>query len=207
MPSHDDAPLPAARLDALRSADDLLRARLANRISRRALLERASHLGLSAGVAAMLLSATGDLGVSNRTWAAEGTVPADKGLEPAGRARAGGEIVAGVVGSIETLNPYTVDLRGPGFGVLSGVMDGLLRFDGKQRIRPALAERYEIADDGLTYTFRLRQGVTFHNGDPLTAEDVVASWQMLMNQELPVFSRIGWDRIASIEVTDRPHSW
>lgn len=197
MPRHDDARPIDALLGGLNSADDLLQARLQSRISRRGLLERASQLGLSAGVAAVLLGAAGDL-----TRAADGPVPVEKGLKPAGRARVGGELVAGVVGSIETLNPYTCTLYGPGLDVLSGVMDGLLRFDGKQRIRPALAERYAIADDGLTYTFTLRQGVTFHNGDLLTAEDVVASWRMLVNPELPVSSRIGWDRIASIEVPD-----
>lgn len=186
----------------LDTADDLLRARLANRVSRRELIEHASRLGLSAGVAAVLLGASGDLARRGPARAAEGTVPAERRLEPRGRARAGGELTAGVVGSIETLNPYTVDLSGPGFDILSGVMDGLLRFDSRQRIRPALAESYEVADDGLTYTFRLRRNVTFHNGDPLTAEDVVASWRMLVNRELPVWSRVGWDRIASIEVTD-----
>lgn len=40
---------------------------------------------------------------------------------------------------------------------------------------PAVAERYDISDDGLVYTFTLREGVKFHNGDPVTAEDVIYS--------------------------------
>lgn len=43
------------------------------------------------------------------------------------------------------------------------------------RVEPFLAEGYEVSDDGLVYTFTLRDGVTFHNGDPVTAEDVVAN--------------------------------
>ena len=50
---------------------------------------------------------------------------------------------------------------------------------------PMLAESYEVSDDGLTYTFRLRKGVKFHNGKEMTAEDVVAS----MNRWLVTSSR------------------
>jgi len=41
---------------------------------------------------------------------------------------------------------------------------------------PGLAEYYEIAADGQTYTFHLRQNVTWHDGTPFTADDVIASW-------------------------------
>lgn len=198
MSRHADDPVVDTHLDALHSANDLLRARLKNRISRRGLLERAGELGLSARVAAIVLGATGDC-----ARAAGRPVSAEKRLVPAkGKAIRGGSVTAGVVGAIETLNPYTCDLYGPAFDVLSGVMEGLVAFDSKLRIRPSLAERYEVSDDGLVYTFHLRPGVTFHNGDPLTGADVVASWQMLVNRELPVYSRLGWDRIASIEVPD-----
>ena len=44
------------------------------------------------------------------------------------------------------------------------IFDGLLSFDEKGALHPALAESYEISDDKLTYTFHLRQGVKFHNG-------------------------------------------
>jgi peptide/nickel transport system substrate-binding protein len=48
-------------------------------------------------------------------------------------------------------------------------------------IRPHLAEKWNISDDFLTYTFHLREGVKFHNGDELTAEDVVFSTERLAN--------------------------
>lgn len=56
------------------------------------------------------------------------------------------------------------------------MFDGLLWVNDAGGLDPALAESYEISADGLTYTFHLRQGVTFHNGYPLTAADVVFTY-------------------------------
>ena len=48
------------------------------------------------------------------------------------------------------------------------------------RIIPDLAQRWQVAEDGLTYTFVLREGVQFHDGAPLTADDVVASFKHII---------------------------
>lgn len=61
------------------------------------------------------------------------------------------------------------------------LFDGLTRFDPKANVEPALARRWDISPDGLTYTFHLRQGVTFHDGSPFTAHDVVHSWQRALD--------------------------
>ncbi len=60
--------------------------------------------------------------------------------------------------------------------VVSYVFDGLTRFIPDGRLAPGLANRWEISPDGLTYTFHLRPGVRFQNGQPLTARDVVHSF-------------------------------
>lgn len=56
--------------------------------------------------------------------------------------------------------------------VLSNVYDCLLRLEADGSLSPALAESYDVSDDGLEYTFHLRKGVKFHNGVEMTAEDV-----------------------------------
>ena len=56
------------------------------------------------------------------------------------------------------------------------VYDTLLGLDGDQNIQPQMADRYDLSDDKLTYTFHLRDKLAFSDGTPLTAEDVVASW-------------------------------
>jgi peptide/nickel transport system substrate-binding protein/oligopeptide transport system substrate-binding protein len=55
------------------------------------------------------------------------------------------------------------------------LFDGLVRFTPEARVEPALADRWELSPDGLTYTFHLRRGVTFHDGTALVAPRVVAS--------------------------------
>jgi peptide/nickel transport system substrate-binding protein len=54
----------------------------------------------------------------------------------------------------------------------NNIYDGLLFFDDEGNIEPLLAESFDISSDGLVYTFRLRKGVKFHNGEEFTARDV-----------------------------------
>lgn len=59
--------------------------------------------------------------------------------------------------------------------VYSNVFEGLTRFAADGAVIPGLAESWDISEDGTTYTFHLRDGVTFHDGAAMTAEDVVFS--------------------------------
>lgn len=63
-------------------------------------------------------------------------------------------------------------IAGPGYEQMSLIYDTLLWKDGGGRLLPWMARRYERSPDGLTYTFHLREGLTWHDGQPLTAEDV-----------------------------------
>ena len=63
--------------------------------------------------------------------------------------------------------------------IFHNVFEGLLLYDETGAVIPGLAESWEISDDGLTYTFHLRDDVTFHNGKPLTAEDVIYTYEAL----------------------------
>src|SRR5690606_17770242 len=60
----------------------------------------------------------------------------------------------------------------------------LVRLNEEMDYEPYLAESMELSEDGLTLTFRLRQGVTWHDGTPVTADDVVWSVEMYMNPDL-----------------------
>jgi peptide/nickel transport system substrate-binding protein len=65
------------------------------------------------------------------------------------------------------------------FQVVKSVYDTLVEPDEKGMIVGALAESWEVSDDGLAWTFRLRSGVKFHNGDPLTSSDVKATFDRI----------------------------
>lgn len=68
--------------------------------------------------------------------------------------------------------------------VLENVFEGLMTFDENGELVPGMAESYEISEDGLTYTFTLRDGVTWSNGDPVTAHDFEFAWKRALDPEL-----------------------
>jgi peptide/nickel transport system substrate-binding protein len=63
------------------------------------------------------------------------------------------------------------------------LFNGLTWIDDEGNIVPALAESWEVSDDGTEYTFQLREGVTFHNGEAFDAQDVVATFEHGLNPE------------------------
>lgn len=69
------------------------------------------------------------------------------------------------------------------FVVIGQIYDGLLEVNSDLQLEPALADGWEVSDDGLTYSFTLRDDVVFHNGRALRAEDVVYSFERIMAEE------------------------
>ncbi|HLF73629.1 MAG TPA: ABC transporter substrate-binding protein [Anaerolineales bacterium] len=86
--------------------------------------------------------------------------------------------VAVTFGEPETLDP-ALDYETAGGQVIDHVYDTLVTYDGPKAdtFVPALAESWEVSEDGLTYTFTIREGVTFHEGGELTPSDVAYSFQ------------------------------
>ena len=82
------------------------------------------------------------------------------------------------------------------------VYEALFRLADSGEVEPVLSESYEISDDGLTYTFKLREGVIFHSGDPLTAADVKFSIERVMAPESKSSRRNSLSTIANIEAPD-----
>ena len=64
------------------------------------------------------------------------------------------------------------------------MFDALLFPEPDGTFSPALAESWEISDDGLDYILHLRQDVTFHNGEPFNADSVVFSWETYNKPEV-----------------------
>src|SRR5215467_15319374 len=74
-------------------------------------------------------------------------------------------------------DPSTAPPQITPFGILYAIHDALVRPYPGQKMGPSLAESWKESPDGLAYEFKLRQGLRFHNGDPVTAEDVKFSFE------------------------------
>ena len=82
------------------------------------------------------------------------------------------KIVVGIPQDLEdSLDPHEAVAAGTK-EILFNVFEGLLKPDETGNLIPAVAKEYSVSDDGLTYSFILRDGVKFHNGNTVTAEDV-----------------------------------
>src|SRR5580704_9224030 len=87
---------------------------------------------------------------------------------------AGGTLRARINADIRSTDPGT-NRDANTDGVVAHMAEGLVAFREDTSVGPMLAESWTISDDGKTYTFRLRRGVTFHNGAVMSADDVVWS--------------------------------
>src|SRR3954470_23281085 len=88
---------------------------------------------------------------------------------------ASGRLVAAIAGEPDQLDPNKTSAYFS-FEVLENVYDTLVEPDAKLEMRPALAESWNVSPDQLIWTFHLRPGVTFHDGSPLSADDVVYTY-------------------------------
>jgi len=150
-----------------------------------------------------LLKGAGGIGLG----AAAGAFP--RGLRLRGaRAQEGGEVIVGM--SQETINYNPLLYANTGIDTVPEVLmfDSLLKILPDGTFAPNLAaevptvENGGISPDGLTWTFKLRQGVTWHDGEPFTSRDVRFTWETVMNPDVAVRSRAGHDKIESLDTPD-----
>lgn len=99
-----------------------------------------------------------------------------------GNASVGGEIVVAYSSQPPVLDSH-VSSADAIVDTMRHVYDTLVTIDSEYNVQPSLADSWEISEDGKTYTFKLREGVLFHNGKEFTAEDAAAS--MNRWKELP----------------------
>lgn len=78
-------------------------------------------------------------------------------------------------------------------GVVLHIVEGLVGYNAQGLPKPLLAKQVDVSEDGLTYTFHLRENVKFHNGETLTSEDVLWSWNRYMDP------KVGWRCLADFD--------
>ncbi|MGQ9734869.1 MAG: ABC transporter substrate-binding protein [Candidatus Bipolaricaulia bacterium] len=121
--------------------------------------------------------------------------PQLQGQEP----KRGGVLEIGITQQILNLDPH-VATAFSSFRVMEHIYEGLLRYDSELNLQPALAESWTVSPDGKTYVFKLREGVKFHDGSVLRAEDVKYSFERILNPETKSPQRSRLELIDQIEV-------
>jgi peptide/nickel transport system substrate-binding protein len=117
-----------------------------------------------------------------------------------------GTITVGLVEDIRGMDPRR-ERDGMSDPVHLHVVEGLVGFRDDLEVGPMLAESIATEADGTAYVFKLRDGVKFHNGEPLSSEDVKWSWDYLMAEDSiwrcrPVFSGEVGMRVVAVDTPD-----
>src|SRR5579859_2086745 len=142
----------------------------AGRLSRRDFIRRGTVVGISMPLLGSILAACGSSSPSTGTTGSSST--------PA--AAAGATIKAGIVTPTAAINPVTVADQG-GLDMLAQTGEYLTFSNQHLTLQPLLATSWTPNSTADVWTFKIRQGVKFHNGAPLTADDVVYTYQLQTN--------------------------
>ena len=141
---------------------------VAGELDRQEFLRRATVFGLGAGTIGLLLRYIGEADLASGA------------TRIAGQKR-GGTLRVGMLGFGSSLEPY--QLREAGSLGFAGIPGEYLTFSNAAlQVKPWLAESWKPNADGSVWTFQLRRGVRFHNGQTMTADDVVASFRQYLSQ-------------------------
>lgn len=114
----------------------------------------------------------------------------------------GGTLNEGIIGTPRFINPL-LSLSDADRDLTNLIYSGLMRADEKGGLMPDLAERYDISDDGLSYTFILKDGLSWPDKYPITSDDVVFTIQMAKNPILKSSQRASWEGVEVEKVDDR----
>ena len=142
----------------------------AGRLSRRDFIRRGTVVGISVPLLGSILAACGS--------SASSSAPAGGSSSAAGKA--GAVIKAGIVTPTAAINPVTVADQG-GLDMLAQTGEYLCLSTQTLTLKPVLATSWSPNSKADVWTFKIRQGVKFHNGQPLTADDVVYTYQLQAN--------------------------
>jgi peptide/nickel transport system substrate-binding protein len=107
----------------------------------------------------------------------------------------GGSYTEGIVGTPRFINPLLA-ISDADRDMTALIYAGLTRALPSGEIVPDLASSYNVSNDGLTYTFTLREGIRFHDGEPITANDIVFTITKAQDSTLKSPKRANWDGVS-----------
>lgn len=113
----------------------------------------------------------------------------------------GGELSEGIIGSPRFVNPLLA-MSDADKDLVSLTYSGLMKISPKGEIIPDIAESYTISPDGLTYSFTIKKNAVFHDGKPITADDVLFTILKAQDPILKSPKRSSWDGITVTKISD-----
>jgi len=114
----------------------------------------------------------------------------------------GGSFTEGIVGSPRFVNPLLA-ISDADRDLVALVFSGLMKSTPSGELVPDLAESFSISPDGLTYSFTIREGAKFHNGKPITSEDVEFTITKVQDSALKSPKRGNWDGVIVEKIDER----
>jgi len=113
----------------------------------------------------------------------------------------GGRIVLGIEGNINTINPILVSQEGEE-KISNIVFKGLVKLDKELNVVPDLAESWAVSDDGLEWTFLLKDGPKWSDGSPITSKDVVFTFNQIFDKKSDSSVSQKFQNLASFKALD-----
>jgi len=108
----------------------------------------------------------------------------------------GGSLKLGLICHPSLINPIFLSINDCDRDLTEVIFDGLFEIDGKGGIVPRLAEKVEISPDGKTYTVILKNNIFWHDGMPITSEDVAFTVETIQNPKIKSPLRLNWEGIV-----------
>ena len=114
----------------------------------------------------------------------------------------GGEISEGITGTPRFVNPVLA-ISDADRDLTALVYSGLMKKEPDGNIVPDLADKYEISDDGLSYVFTIREDAVFHDGTPVTADDVEFTVGRVKDPLVKSPRRVNWEGVSFQKISDK----
>jgi peptide/nickel transport system substrate-binding protein len=113
----------------------------------------------------------------------------------------GGTLTEGIIGTPRFINPL-LEISDADRDMTGLIYSGLMRADNKGGLTPDLAKQYEISEDGLTYTFILRENIFWHDGKKVSSDDILFTIKQAQEPSLKSTKRASWEGIEIEKIDD-----
>src|SRR3989344_352699 len=115
----------------------------------------------------------------------------------------GGTYIEGIVGQPRFINPIYGETNDVDRTLINLVFSSLMDYDNSGKLIPSLAEDYKVSEDGKIYEFELKENIFWHDGKPLTSDDVLFTIRTIQNPDYKSPLRANWIEVEAEKVSDK----